>query len=51
MARKDEQIDLILIDLRAMSSNMRDLTQLLSQYPSLAVFGQPPPPSEVYRNE
>ncbi len=48
---KDRQIDLILSDLRAMSASFREMGQLLSQYPSLAAFGQPPPSSDVYTDE
>jgi len=48
---KDREIDLILADLRSMSASFRELSQLLSQYPSLAAFGRPPPPSEVYTDE
>jgi ABC-type transporter Mla subunit MlaD len=51
LARKDEQVDLILLDLRATSNSLRELTQLLSQYPALGAFGEAPPPSEVFSNE
>jgi hypothetical protein len=51
IARKDEQVDLILLDLRATSNSIRELTELLSQYPALAAFGEAPPPSEVFKNE
>ncbi len=50
-AQKDEQVDLILLDMRAVSVNLRDLTELISQYPSLAAFGTSPKPSEVYKND
>ncbi len=51
LARKDEQVDLILLDLRATSGSLRELTQLLSRYPALGAFGEAPPPSEVFKNE
>ncbi|MCK8787800.1 MlaD family protein [Roseomonas sp. NAR14] len=42
----DTQADLtpILRDLRAVASNLRDVTELLRRAPSQALFGSPPPP-------
>ena len=51
IVQKDDQIHAILTDMRAVSTNMRHLSDLISQYPSVAAFGAPPTPSEAYKND
>jgi ABC-type transporter Mla subunit MlaD len=48
VAGRDQQLTAVLTELQQVSANMRQLTELLSRYPSLALFGQPPPPTKAY---
>jgi ABC-type transporter Mla subunit MlaD len=48
VAGRDQQLTAVLTELQHVSANMRQLTELLSRYPSLALFGQPPPPTKAY---
>lgn len=49
VSNKEERFGAILSDIRAATTNLRDLSDLIAQYPSVAAFGDAPPPSELYQ--